>query len=50
MIIKNNIDFIFPTFTANCSSPCSTNKKCTAPDTCRCVSGWIGNDCLTRMV
>ena len=47
MTIKDNIEFIF---TANCSPPCGTNKECTAPNTCTCVSGWIGNDCLTRMV
>ena len=35
--------------TAICSSPCGTNKQCTAPDTCTCVSGWTGSDCLTRM-
>ena len=34
-------------YTAICSLLCVTNKQCTAPDTCTCVSGWIGNDCLT---
>ena len=35
--------------TAICSSPCGTNKQCTAPNNCTCVSGWTGSDCLTRM-
>ena len=34
---------------AICSSPCGTNKQCTAPNNCTCVSGWRGSDCLTRM-
>ena len=39
----------FFTQTAICSSTCGTNKQCTAPDTCTCVSGWTGSNCLTRM-
>ena len=40
----------FPLNAAICSSPCGTNKQCTAPDTCTRVSGWKGSDCLLRMV
>ena len=36
--------------TTICSTPCGTNKQCTAPDTYTCVSGWTGNDCLTGIV
>ena len=35
--------------TAICSSPCGTNKQCTAPNNCTCVNGWTDSDCLTRM-
>ena len=35
--------------TAICSSPCGTNKQCTAPNNCTCVRGWTDSDCLTRM-
>ena len=41
---------LFPLTTAICGSPCGTNKQCTAPDTCTCVSGWSGNDCLTGLL
>ena len=34
--------------TAICNFPCGTNKQCTAPNICTCVSGWMGSDCLTR--
>ena len=42
--------FLFPLKTAICNSPCGTNEECTAPDTCTCVSGWKGSNCLIRMV
>ena len=35
---------------AICSTPCGTNKQCTAPDNCTCVSGWTGSNCLTGFV
>ena len=41
---------LFPLNTAICSSSCGTNKQCTAPDTCTCVSGWTGSNCLTGIV
>ena len=41
---------IFSIITAICSSPCGTNKQCTAPDTCTCARGWTGIDCLTGFV
>ena len=34
-------------FIAICNSTCGTNKQCSAPDTCTCVNGWTGSDCLT---
>ena len=37
-------------YAAICSPSCGTNKQCTAPDTCTCISGWTGNDCLTGMI
>ena len=42
-----NINILISPNTAICSSPCGTNKQCIAPDTCTCVSGWTGSDCLT---
>ena len=36
--------------TAICNFSCGTNKECTAPNNCTCVSGWMGSDCLTRML
>ena len=36
--------------TAICSSPCGTNKQCTAPNTCTCANGWTGSNCLTGVV
>ena len=35
--------------TVFCSSPCGTNKQCTAPNNCTCVIGWMSSDCLTCM-
>ena len=32
---------------AICSGGCGTNQNCTAPETCTCVEGWTGQDCLT---
>ena len=33
--------------TVICAQSCGTNKECSSPDTCTCVSGWTGADCLT---
>mgnify|MGYP003884369693 CR=1 FL=1 len=30
-----------------CSSDCPARHLCTAPDTCTCLPGWTGDDCLT---
>ena len=35
---------------AICYPSCGTNKECSAPNTCTCVSGWTGNDCLTGIL
>ncbi len=34
-------------YTAICYSSCGTNEECSLPDTCTCVEGWNGTDCLT---
>ena len=34
---------------AICTGGCGVNKECTAPNTCTCVQGWTGQDCLTGM-
>lgn len=31
--------------TAACSKICENGGTCTGPDTCSCLSGWIGDDC-----
>ena len=36
--------------TAICDTQCDTNMECTAPNTCTCMTGWTGNDCLTGIL
>ena len=45
----DTLKLLFPINTAICSPLCGTNKECTAPDTCSCVSGWTGSNCETCM-
>ena len=45
VISENKI--LYHILVAICTGGCGVNKECTAPDTCTCVQGWTGQDCLT---
>ena len=50
MLAKNNIGnytMIIDFLIAICTGGCGVNKECTAPQSCTCVPGWTGQDCLT---
>ena len=32
-------------FIAECNKGCLSNQECSAPDTCTCLAGWIGEKC-----
>lgn len=34
-------------YTAYCSFDCLYNSECSSPETCTCIDGWEGEDCLT---
>ena len=51
----NYLNFIYTAYftwtnTTICATPCDTNEECTAPNTCTCMTGWTGCDCLTGIL
>ena len=39
------VKVLFVTYKAVCPGGCFNGGVCTAPGTCACTSGWMGNDC-----
>ena len=41
---------IFFILLAICNLACTTNMECTSPNTCTCIEGWEGADCLSGIL